>query len=126
MPHWDERIRGERLAVLMSEAPSIRLLDDAVLVKIDKPERMSASKKLILPDNAKRQPHELYQATVLATGPGALRTKDGKRNPMEVQFGDTVLVYWASMELEVTELFSKDGSEMRVISEKSIQMAWSS
>ncbi len=121
MPHFDERIRGERLAVLMSETPSIRLLDDAVLIKIDKPERMSASKKLILPDSAQRQPHELYQATVLATGPGALRTKDGKRNPMEVQFGDTVLVYWASMELEVTELFSKDGSEMRVISEKAIQ-----
>lgn len=124
MPDYGERLRGDRILSLMTEAPPIRLLDDAVLVKIEKPERMNAAKTLIIPDSAKRPDHELYQATVLACGPGALRKKDGKRNPMEVKIGDRVLCYWSAMKLDVTQMYSKDGSEMRIISEKSIQGAF--
>ena len=99
---------------------SIKLLDDAVLVRLEKPERLTASKLLIIPDSAKREAYELYQATVLQTGPGAFRKHDGKRNPCEVKKGDRVLCYWTAVEMDVTSFFPK-GEEHRIISEKSIQ-----
>ena len=98
----------------------LRLLDDAVLVRLEKPERLTASKKLWIPDSAKREAYELYQATVLETGPGAFRKHDGKRNPCEVKKGDRVLCYWTAVEMDVTAWFPK-GEERRIISEKSIQ-----
>lgn len=91
-------------------------LYDAVHVRIEKPERMTASKLLWIPETAQRQPYELYQATVLAVGDGAYRKCDGQKNPMEVKVGDRVLVYWAGLELpHITE-----GDDCW-ISEKSIQ-----
>ena len=79
-----------------------------------------AAKKLWIPDSAKREAYELYQATVLQTGPGAFRKHDGKRNPCEVKKGDRVLCYWTAVEMDVTSFFPK-GEEHRIISEKSIQ-----
>ncbi|MBF0245380.1 MAG: co-chaperone GroES [Planctomycetes bacterium] len=54
-------------------------------------ERMEAEGKssggILLPDSAKEKPQ---QGKVLAVGPGAL-LKNGKRNPLDVKVGDTVL-----------------------------------
>lgn len=80
----------------------IRALSNSVLVRIEKPERMTASKLLIIPDSAKREPYEMYQATVLACGPGERCTKGiraGQINPMEVRVGERVLIYWSGLEL---------------------------
>lgn len=88
----------------------LRLLDDRVLIRLEKPERCKHG--LWIPDSARREPYELYQATVLRTGPGRLRMSDGERNRMEVKAGDRVLVYWSAIEMQ-------DGTD--VVSEKSIQ-----
>lgn len=97
----------------------MRLLSDRVLIQIDKPERLSASKLLHLPASARRQPHELYRGKVLATGPGK-RRKDGRLGTMEVRPGDSVMFYWAAGLIDVTELIDGD-SEMRIIREADIQ-----
>src|SRR5215813_14256536 len=92
----------------------LALLDDRVLIRVEKPERMTANKILYIPETARREPYEMYQATILQTGPGQLRLKDGQRNPLEVKAGDRVLIYWAALEME-------NGSDTRIVSEKSIQ-----
>jgi chaperonin GroES len=43
---------------------------------------------IIIPDSAKEKPQE---ATVVAVGPGKI-DKDGKRQPMDVQVGDRILI----------------------------------
>lgn len=96
----------------------LRLLRDECLVQLDHSERLSASKTLIIPDSAKRQAHELYQATVLATGPG-LQRKDGKGvRPVEPQVGDKVLVYWPAFQMDAIPEY---GENCRVIREGLIQ-----
>ncbi len=65
---------------------SIKPLNDRILVK-----RLEAEDKteggIILPDSAKEKPN---QGKVVAVGEGA-RGKDGKRTPVQVKIGDTIL-----------------------------------
>ena len=97
-----------------------KLLRDNVLVRLHAPERMSASKRLWIPSGARRQDYELYQGTVVETGPGQLRRTDGGRNPVELAKGDRVLFYWLAGEVAVTR-WSEHGEEYRVIPESHIQ-----
>lgn len=75
----------------------IKPLDDRVLVKPSDPEEKTAS-GLYLPQGAKEKPQ---QGTVIATGPGRL-LKDGKRAPVNVKKGETV-VYgkYSGSEIEI-------------------------
>lgn len=100
----------------MIEADIPIMLRDECLVRLEKPERVTVSKLLIIPDSAKREEYELYQATILAAGPGR-RLNTGERNPVEVKVGDRVLCYWASMECKPTRRWTEDGIELRIVSE---------
>jgi co-chaperonin GroES (HSP10) len=102
-------------------ADCLRLLRDEVLIRVIAPERMTAAKRLYIPDSAQREDYELYQGEVIACGPGARRRKDGKTNAMEVKPGDRILFYWVAGECALNKLFSDDGAELRIISESYIQ-----
>ena len=66
---------------------NVRPLHDRVLVKrVEEEEQMRGG--IIIPDTAKEKPQE---AEVVAVGPGKLQ-EDGKRQPMDVNAGDRVLV----------------------------------
>lgn len=99
---------------------SIALLRDECLVKIHHPERMTAAKTLFIPDGAERMDYELYQATVLATGPGTQRKDNGKHRPVEVKPGDRVVFYWLSGEVAVNRWFVGD-DELRIMPESGMQ-----
>jgi chaperonin GroES len=69
-------------------ALNIKPLADRVVVEpLEKDEQTFAGGQLVLPDTAKEKPQ---QGKVLAVGPGRL-DEDGKRIPMEVKVGDTVV-----------------------------------
>lgn len=99
------------------------MLRDECLVRLEKPEQMTASKRLWIPDSAKRQEYELYQGYVLAVGPGRMR-KDGRVNPNEVQIGDRVMFYWAAGECDPVVRWTEDNQELRVIAEWQTMMRW--
>lgn len=99
------------------------MLSDECLVRLEKPERLTVSKILWIPDSAKREAYELYQGFVLAAGPGK-RRKDGKVNPNEVKAGDRCLFYWAAGEGEPVVRWTEDNTELRVIGEWQIQLRW--
>ncbi|MDP2754123.1 MAG: co-chaperone GroES [Nitrospirota bacterium] len=61
-------------------------LRDRVFVKFSAEEERTAG-GLYIPDAAKEKPQK---GTVIAVGPGRV-TDDGKRQPMEVKVGDTIL-----------------------------------
>ena len=61
-------------------------LGDGVLIKPIEQEEVTAS-GLVLPDTAKEKPQE---GKVVAVGPGRL-TDEGKRVPMDLKVGDTVV-----------------------------------
>ena len=61
-------------------------LQDRILVKRLE-EKAGKKGGIIIPDTAKEKPQE---AAVVALGPGKV-TKDGKRQPMAVKVGDTIL-----------------------------------
>lgn len=63
------------------------LADRVVVEPLEKEEQTFAGGQLVLPDTAKEKPQ---QGTVLAVGPGRL-DENGKRIPMEVKVGDTVV-----------------------------------
>ncbi len=66
---------------------------------------------LVIPDTAKEKPQE---GAVLAVGPGRV-LDDGKREPMDVKPGDTVLyAKYAGAEVKV------DGDELLIVSQKDI------
>ena len=66
---------------------NIRPLHDRVLVKrIEEEEQVKGG--IIIPDTAKEKPQE---AEVVAVGPGKLQD-DGKRQPMDVNSGDRILI----------------------------------
>ena len=67
-------------------AINLQPLADQVLVKPGKKEEKTKS-GIVLPDTAKEKPQE---GEVLAVGPGRL-TENGKRVPMDVAVGDTVV-----------------------------------
>ena len=75
----------------------VRPLEDRVLVKPSEAEEKTAS-GLYLPQGAKEKPQ---QGTVIAVGPGKL-LKDGKRVPVSVKKGDTVVFgKYAGSEIEL-------------------------
>ena len=61
-------------------------LRDRVFVKFSDEEEKTAG-GLYIPDTAKEKPQ---RGTVVAVGPGKV-TDDGKRQPMDVKVGDTIL-----------------------------------
>jgi chaperonin GroES len=61
-------------------------LRDRVFVKFSSEEEMTAG-GLYIPDSAKEKPQK---GTVIAVGLGKI-TDDGKRQPLEVKVGDTIL-----------------------------------
>ena len=63
-----------------------RPLHDRVLIKVLDSEEKTAG-GIIIPDTAKEKPQE---GKVIAAGPGRL-TDDGKRVPMEIKKGQTVV-----------------------------------
>ena len=64
---------------------ALKPLGDKVLVRPG-PEEETTESGIILPDTARKKPQE---GDVLAVGPG--RWQDGKRVPMSVTVGDTVI-----------------------------------
>ena len=66
---------------------NIRPLHDRVLARrIEEQEQMRGG--IIIPDTAKEKPQE---AEIIAVGPGKIQ-EDGKRQPMDVNSGDRVLI----------------------------------
>jgi len=69
-------------------ALNIKPLADRVVVEpLEEEVQTFAGGQLVLPDTAKEKPQ---QGKVLAVGPGRL-DEDGKRIPMEVKVGDTIV-----------------------------------
>ena len=69
-------------------ALNVKPLGDRVVVEpIEKEVETFAGGQLVLPDTAKEKPQ---QGKVLAVGPGRI-DDDGKRIPMEIEVGDTVV-----------------------------------
>jgi chaperonin GroES len=64
----------------------LKPLQDRILVK-RREEKETKKGGIIIPDTAKEKPQE---AEVIACGPGKVTT-DGKRQPMSVKVGDTIL-----------------------------------
>jgi chaperonin GroES len=83
---------------------AIKPIDDRIVVKGLEAEEKTAG-GILLPDTAKEKPQK---GTVLAVGPGRLND-DGKRLPLDVKPGDTVLfgkyagsdVKWNGEELKI-------------------------
>ncbi len=65
---------------------TLKPMNDRVVIEPIAHEEKTAG-GIFLPDSAQEKP---MKGTVLAVGPGAL-TEDGKRIPMDVKAGDTVL-----------------------------------
>jgi chaperonin GroES len=88
----------------------LRPLGDRVVVQPTPREEMTKS-GIVLPDTAKEKPQE---GKILAVGPGRV-LDDGKREPMDVKLGDTVLyAKYAGTE------FKLDGEDLLIISGKDI------
>ncbi len=66
---------------------NIRPLEDRIVVQPSEAEETTAS-GLVIPDTAKERPQE---GKVLAVGPGRWDDSSGKRVPLDVNEGDTVL-----------------------------------
>ena len=85
-------------------------LGDRVVVEPLEEEQMTTS-GIYLPDTAKEKPQ---QGKILSVGPGAQKD-DGKRVPMEVKVGDTVLyAKYAGTEVK------QDGKDLLILSERDI------
>jgi chaperonin GroES len=85
-------------------------LGDRVVVEpLDREEMTSSG--IYLPDTAKEKPQE---GKIIAAGPGAL-DESGKRVPLEVKVGDTVLyAKYAGTEIK------QDGKELLILSERDV------
>ena len=93
-----------------STTTKLRPLGDRVVIQPTPREEMTKS-GIVLPDTAKEKPQE---GKILAAGPGRL-TDEGKREPMDVKEGDTVLyAKYAGTEFKV------DGEELLIVSQKDI------
>ena len=91
-------------------ATKLRPLGDRVVIQPTPREEMTKS-GIVLPDTAKEKPQE---GKVIAAGPGRL-TDEGKREPMDVKEGDTVLyAKYAGTEFKV------EGEELLIVSQKDI------
>jgi chaperonin GroES len=88
------------------------LADRVVVEPLEEEVQTFAGGQLVLPDTAKEKPQ---QGKVLAVGPGRL-DEDGKRIPMEVKVGDTV-VY---AKYSGTTFKTEDGNEILFMRESDI------
>ncbi len=94
-------------------ALNIKPLGDRVVVEpLEEDQATFAGGQLVLPDTAKEKPQ---QGKVLAVGPGRL-DEDGKRTPLEVKVGDTV-VY---AKYAGTSFKTKDGNDILFLKETDI------
>ncbi|HDD24468.1 MAG TPA: co-chaperone GroES [Chloroflexi bacterium] len=94
-------------------ALNIKPLGDRVVVEpLEEEVQTFAGGQLVLPDTAKEKPQ---QGKVLAVGPGRL-DEDGKRLPMDVKVGDTV-VY---AKYAGTSFKTQDGKEILFLKENDI------
>ena len=91
-------------------ATKLRPLGDRVVIQPTPREEMTKS-GIVLPDTAKEKPQE---GKILAAGPGRL-TDEGKREPMDVKEGDTVLyAKYAGTEVKI------EGDELLILKESDI------
>jgi chaperonin GroES len=91
----------------------IQPLGDRVVVEpLEKDVETFAGGQLVLPDTAKEKPQ---QGKVVATGPGRL-DDDGKRIPMDVMVGQTVIY----AKYSGTSFKTEDGKELLFIRESDI------
>ena len=91
-------------------ATKLRPLCYRVVIQPTPREEMTKS-GIVLPDTAKEKPQE---GKVIAAGPGRL-TDEGKREPMDVKEGDTVLyAKYAGTEFKI------EGDELLIVSQKDI------
>ncbi len=67
---------------------ALRPLHNRIVVERTESDEQTSAGGIIIPDSAKEKPQE---ATVIAVGPGKL-DDDGKRQPLDVQVGDRVLI----------------------------------
>ena len=88
------------------------LADRVVIEPLDEEEVTFAGGQLVLPDTAKEKPQ---QGKILAVGPGRL-DEDGKRIPMELKVGDTV-VY---AKYSGTTFKTEDGKEILFMKESDV------
>jgi chaperonin GroES len=94
-------------------ALNIKPLGDRLVVEpLEKEQETFAGGQLVLPDTAKEKPQ---QGKVLAVGPGRL-DEDGKRVPMEVKVGDTI-VY---AKYSGTSFKTEDGKEILFMRESDV------
>jgi chaperonin GroES len=94
-------------------ALNIKPLGDRLVVEpLEKEQETFAGGQLVLPDTAKEKPQ---QGKVLAVGPGRL-DEDGKRIPMEIKVGDTI-VY---AKYSGTSFKTEDGKEILFMRESDV------
>ena len=94
-------------------ALNIRPMGDRLVVEpLEKDQETFAGGQLVLPDTAKEKPQ---QGKVLAVGPGKL-DEDGKRLPMDVKVGDTI-VY---AKYSGTSFKTEDGNEILFMRESDV------
>ena len=97
-------------ALATATATKLRPLGDRVVIQPTPREEMTKS-GIVLPDTAKEKPQE---GKVISAGPGRL-TDEGKREPMDVKEGDTVLyAKYAGTEFKI------EGDELLIVSQKDI------
>ena len=89
---------------------NVKPLGDRVLIKrVEEEEQVRGG--IIIPDTAKEKPQE---AEVVAVGPGKLQD-DGKRQPMDVNAGDRILIgKYSGSEIKL------DGDELVILREDEI------
>ncbi|MDX2004003.1 MAG: co-chaperone GroES [Meiothermus sp.] len=93
----------------MATKTAIKPLGDRVVVKRVEEEQITRG-GIVLPDSAKEKPQK---GKVLAVGQG--RFEDGKRIPLDVKEGDTVLfAKYGGTEVEI------DGEELIILSERDL------
>ena len=92
---------------------NIKPLGDRVVVEpLEKDVETFAGGQLVLPDTAKEKPQ---QGKVVATGPGRL-DDDGKRIPMDVMVGQTVIY----AKYSGTSFKTEEGKELLFVRESDI------
>ena len=98
-------------------ALNIKPMGDRLVVEpLEKDQETFAGGQLVLPDTAKEKPQ---QGKVLAVGPGKL-DEDGKRLPMDVKVGDTIVYAKYSGTSFKTEggneiLFMREGDVLAIL-----------
>ena len=89
---------------------NLQPLDDRIVVRPSEAEQTTAS-GLVIPDTAKEKPQ---QGKVYATGAGKVKD-DGKRQPLDVKDGDTILFgKYSGQEIKI------DGEEYLIMREDEV------